>query len=589
MDARLLSQSAMQELFARTVSQALQAFMPVAIAFVWLDRTRRAELRRALVRGLIAAVPLTVMAAGLFERSPLQARWEATMAIAPIVAAAGFRLRSSRWAFAVAAAACLIVVRQTMLIGAGFSAAAIQMHSFAATAIVVSATVLALTAAIVSTWIGKAALPRAVVSATLTFSVVFLAQLVFSAIHKSAEAGWLPWSAAIDSATEPYGPDSAFGRGVSYALAMIPLIAAASAAWTLSPASRRRRTAFAGVAVAAGAAGIIVAGPPVRAFITRHGGETPIAAASVNPLPVVTSSHLVFISTSVDANYRAVNVAPIGDGGGTRVSTSLRCDRVSFAAGQGICLQTDRGLFTTHRAVLLDDRLQPRHSFTLEGAPSRTRVSPDGRLGAITVFVAGQLHGYSSSAFSTKTVLLDMASGDVIADLEQFTTWRDGKRFSAADFNFWGVTFARDGNTFYASLRTAAGSPPQPGPGGRRAQTYLVRGDVGLRKLTVLHENVECPSLSPDNRLIAYKKRVGPDRDPWRYYVLDLATMTERPIAGENRSIDDQIEWFDARHVLYAAPRSDGSSIVDVYLASIDGAELPRLFVPASQSPIVVR
>ena len=62
-------------------------------------------------------------------------------------------------------------------------------------------------------------------------------------------------------------------------------------------------------------------------------------------------------------------------------------------------------------------------------------------MGAITVFVTG--HNYTSSSFSTKTILLDMASGDVLGDLEQFTTWREGKRFSASDFNFWGVTFAR--------------------------------------------------------------------------------------------------------------------------------------------------
>jgi len=92
----------------------------------------------------------------------------------------------------------------------------------------------------------------------------------------------------------------------------------------------------------------------------------------------------------------------------------------------------------------------------------------------------------------------------------------DGKRFAAADFNFWGVTFARESNTFYA-LQTAC-------------KTYLVRGDLGLRKLTVLHENVECPSLSPDNRLIAY-----------------------------------------------------------IYIASIEGSEPARVFLPAAESPIVVR
>src|SRR6185503_3685589 len=148
-----------------------------------------------------------------------------------------------------------------------------------------------------------------------------------------------------------------------------------------------------------------------------------------------------------------------------------------------------------------------------------------------TVFVTGQSHGYAGSSFSTKTSLVDMMSGDQLGDLEQFATWRNGTRFQAADFNFWGVTFARDSNTFYASLKTAG-------------KTYLVRGDLRLRKLTVLHENVECPSISPNNRLIAFKKRVGGDLSPWRFYLLDLTTMAERALAGEQRSVDDQIEWL---------------------------------------------
>src|SRR5262249_19851625 len=157
-------------------------------------------------------------------------------------------------------------------------------------------------------------------------------------------------------------------------------------------------------------------------------------------------------------------------------------------------------------------------------------------------------------SFSTKTILVDMASGDVLADLEQFTTWRDGRRFGAADFNFWGVTFARDSNVFYATLRTVGDVALPSGQTTRRAQTFLVRGDLGLRKLTVLQENVECPSLSPDNHLIAYKKNVG--EGEWRLHVLDLATMTSRPIAAEARSIDDQIEWLDDSHVLYSTFRS---------------------------------
>jgi Tol biopolymer transport system component len=175
-----------------------------------------------------------------------------------------------------------------------------------------------------------------------------------------------------------------------------------------------------------------------------------------------------------------------------------------------------------------------------------------------------------------------MASGDELGDLEEFSTWRAGARFTAADFNFWGVTFARDSNVFYATLRTAQGSD-------RGTMTYLVRGDLGVRRLTVLRENVECPSLSPDNRLMAFKKRAGPDVAPWRVYLLDLATLTDRPLAGETRSIDDQIEWLDDTHVLYAAGREKASASRDVWLAPIDNSAPPRIFLSEAESPIVVR
>jgi hypothetical protein len=169
-----------------------------------------------------------------------------------------------------------------------------------------------------------------------------------------------------------------------------------------------------------------------------------------------------------------------------------------------------------------------------------------------------------------------MATGDEIGDLESFATWRDGKRISAKDFNFWGVTFARDSNVFYATLKTAG-------------KTYLVRGDLGLRKVTVLKENVECPALSPDNRLIGFKKRVGTGAGPWRFYVLDVATLAERPVEAETRSIDDQLEWLDDAHVLYGAPRADRPSSRDVWVAPIDGSGPARIYLPDAESPIVVR
>ena len=311
---------------------------------------------------------------------------------------------------------------------------------------------------------------------------------------------------------------------------------------------------------------------PVSPEARRAAPAIPVVDVGI----VASTPHLLFRHTAIDANYNHLALAPLDSPNARRAPAPLECERVAFAGGRGICLQASRGILTTFGAVVFGNDFQPLHALKLDGSPSRTRISPDGRLGAITVFVTGQEHGYSSGSFSTKTTLVDLEAGAVLGDLEQFATTRGGQPFKAADFNFWGVTFASDSNSFFASLQTAK-------------QTYLVRGDVRARTLMVMHDNVECPALSPDNRRVAYKKRVGGGLAPWRFYVLDLETMREEPIAAETRSIDDQLEWFDDAHVLYGVHRSSQSAMMDVWIAPIASGEAARPFLADAESPVVVR
>jgi hypothetical protein len=474
---------------------------------------------------------------------------------------------------AVAAAAALVLARQTMEIGVTFWAA-VQFRGGEPMLMVTAGAIVSLAAAALWLQVGPRVSSPALVAATAVFATMFCAQVAMYALHEATEARLLPWSEPLHAATEPYGPDGLFGRYVSVVLFLAPLAAAAVAA------SRGRRLpvrsiTVSGAIVLVAAVALITATNSERAETAASAApELPAAAVAANS---ITSPRVVFRHTGVDKNYSRLSSAPLdASGAGTRNAVGLSCERVSFAAGRGICLEADRGVFTTYRAVIFGGGFNATHTLALPGSPSRTRVSPDGRIGAITVFVTGQVHKYEGSDFSTRTSILDMATGEELGELEQFTTWRDGKKFKAADFNFWGVTFARDGNTFYATLATAG-------------TTYLVRGDLGLRKLTVLRENVECPSLSPDNRLIAFKKRIGTGTSPWRVYILDLATMTERPVAGETRSIDDQIEWLDAGHVLYGVPRPGEPGRQDVWVAALDNRAAPRVFLPDADSPIVVR
>ena len=70
----------MNELFLRTVSQGLQAFMPVAVGFSWLRRHGCATARASLVWGIVVAIAATPVAGYWFKYTVHQARWEAVLA-----------------------------------------------------------------------------------------------------------------------------------------------------------------------------------------------------------------------------------------------------------------------------------------------------------------------------------------------------------------------------------------------------------------------------------------------------------------------------------------------------------------------------
>jgi high-affinity iron transporter len=59
--------------------------------------------------------------------------------------------------------------------------------------------------------------------ATAIFLVVFVVQLLIGGFHEMAEQSYLPFSDAIHSATESWGPDSVFGHVLTYLLVILPL------------------------------------------------------------------------------------------------------------------------------------------------------------------------------------------------------------------------------------------------------------------------------------------------------------------------------------------------------------------------------
>ena len=305
------------------------------------------------------------------------------------------------------------------------------------------------------------------------------------------------------------------------------------------------------------------------------GGGAYVALAALGPSETTTDARPQATAelARTDLMVRAVDPAKpqlngrafvVDHGKVKRLPGDLSCERVYFAAGRGLCMGVAPS-GVDYTAQVFDSKMQAISAIPLSGLPSRARVSSDGRYGAMTVFVSGDAYLESSTAFSTRTYVVEMASGKAIGQLEQFGVSKDGKPIDAADFNFWGMTFdPRSSDRFYATLGTGD-------------HHYLVQGSVSGREMRVLRDGVECPSLSPDGRQIAFKSRIG-HSNRWRLRVLELSTLADHPVA-EKRSIDDQAEWLDDDTLVY----SDGRN---VYTVPADGSGEARLLVRDATSPV---
>ncbi|MCT2543795.1 hypothetical protein [Streptomyces atratus] len=263
--------------------------------------------------------------------------------------------------------------------------------------------------------------------------------------------------------------------------------------------------------------------------------------------------------------------------GGTRTADARTrggpaCDRF-YASGEGaLCLRAEPGVLPKTYAIVLDRQLREKRRITVPGVPTRARVSASGRMLSWTVFATGD--SYATTSFSTRTAILDLRTGYLIKSMENIQLTIDGARYHAPDVNYWGVTFARDDNRFYATVST-------------KGRTYLVEGNMRDWTAKALRQNVECPSLSPDNTRLAFKKKVSDDAAaPWRLYVLDLRTMRETPLAEEH-SVDDQAAWLDDSTLAYALPGGGGRAS-DIWTVPADGTGTPRVAVKGGSSPVAV-
>jgi hypothetical protein len=330
----------------------------------------------------------------------------------------------------------------------------------------------------------------------------------------------------------------------------------------MKPLSTRARLAVAGVAV------VVLAGAGGW-YAVRAAGRSGATGTGSGVVTLAPGPWLLLRSTVDGPGYGHLAEVPTAEPRSRQTFTADRCARVYAAHGSGVCLRASTENPGGYEIALLGPDAATRRAIPMNGIPSRARVSASGRMVSWTTFVTGDSYT-GSSQFSTRSGILDTRADVLAGTLETFTLTMDGRPYQAADLNYWGVTFTRDDNRFYATA-------------GTNGKHYLVEGDFARRTFRTLRENVECPSLSPDGTRIAYKKRVSADQSqPWRFAVLNLASMQETLLA-EPRSVDDQPAWLDNHTVMYGLHRDTRHA--DVWKVPADGTGRPELLIPDAESP----
>ena len=255
------------------------------------------------------------------------------------------------------------------------------------------------------------------------------------------------------------------------------------------------------------------------------------------------------------------------DPGGKVSFEDLRCQRVYTAAGTTICLRL-AGPGPSYEAAAVNAKGDVVRTVGLPGVPSRARVSASGQVVSWTVFVVGDSYS-TPGGFSTRTGFVNLKTGEKLDSLETFTILIDGKPEKRSNFNFWGMTVAPDDRTFYATL-------------GSGDQTWLIRGDLVTKRAETVRQGAECPSLSPDQTRVAYKKRTG-RLGQWQLVVLNLKTGVETTLPG-SLGIDDQAAWLNNTTLAYGKPASSGGSPT-IYASNADGSGQPKVLVTNASSP----
>jgi hypothetical protein len=519
---------------------------------------------------MLAAAVLTVPAGYLFQHATHQAGIEASLAISTVAItfwfARGVRSATLRVPLlGVLAALTLILVRQTMEIEVVLWAALVELRSLGATVAVGAAVIVSMIAALAWTVIARWLSIETVRRATLAFAALFFVQGLVYAFHESAEARVLPWSEVLHAASEPYGPEGEYGRQVSFLLFLVPLVTAAALqvrdrVARLSLFGRRR---FALISMAAVACVVLVTAVSGGARAFREAAPAP--ASPVAMASITASPHLVYRHTGVDVNYNLTKVAAL-DRADTSAGAGIRCERVSFGAGRGICLQADRGMFTTYKAVVFDRTFTPTSAVSVLNC-ALPFLLKNATIRSTSAITSGPM---PSPGSSRRECVVIGVTPYVRVDERALLACASGP-CKGGRLQFLGCDVHARQQRLLCVAR-------------QRRQDLLSRAISRCASSSCWRRTSSARRYRPTTGRSCSSAASGPRRTR-RFYVMDLATMNARPLASETRFVDDQASGSTTATSSTRSAPSSGTS--DVWVAPIDDSAPAKIFMPEASSPML--
>jgi high-affinity iron transporter len=236
----------MFQAFVITLREGLEAFLIVAISLAYLRKTGRRELIPAIHWGIGVSILLSIGAGLMLAQARNQALWEGILGIAAAVLVASLTvhmwragrhmkrniegklaassIRVGKGAFwGVFGFTLLMITREGMETAMLMNALIFQMRAMDIVAGAFAGTLISAFIAYLWSRFGHRVNLGRFFQVTAVFLLVFVVQLLIYGFHELAEANVLPNSEALHWATEPYGPDGAYGQYLTYLLVAMPL------------------------------------------------------------------------------------------------------------------------------------------------------------------------------------------------------------------------------------------------------------------------------------------------------------------------------------------------------------------------------